>query len=130
MSLKTFLLLLILIATACHSPSIKSSRNLNCSMFQITRIEQDSTESNALSIVVAMAGQSKFIDYPAIAAVTNSKGDTIATGAMAFYGQISGSSQTYKVVSKLGNFPIKGIYVVHFASRMDDLNCTFPYQIQ
>jgi len=97
-----------------------------CDSFCVTNIQLDTT-NNSLDITIFLEGDSnRFINYPYVTAVTDSSGDTLATGFMNFYGQFGGTSQTYGTNTTLNSLPASVTATIHFHYDNNSV-CALPY---
>ncbi len=86
----------------------------------------DSTVANTMDVTIFMAGSNTdFINYPYISLITDSNGDTIATGTINFFGQIGNTSQTYAVSTNLDSIPVNFSCTVYY--NYDTLVCALSY---
>jgi hypothetical protein len=75
-----------------------TAQSINCDLFTVSSIAPDEFDVNNTLINIQMSGDgSDFANYPLVASVTDCNGDTVATGAMFFFGQIGGTEQSYPV---------------------------------
>lgn len=87
-----------------------------CDQFCVQKIEFDT--SGALNATIDFSADSNlFINYPYVSAVIDIQGDTVATGYMFYFGQISNTVQDYPLTTDLSApFPedFEGFVIFNF----------------
>lgn len=128
--MKPKLFLIILLINACAV--IKAQDLLPCESFCVTNVIMDTDTS--LKVTVFMKGAGLFIDYPCVHTITDTNGDTIATGVVDYYGQLGETFQGYTLKTKLTSLPANFKGTMHFSYYyMPDDNsllkkrCPLPY---
>jgi len=78
--------------------SFSKAQTFSCSDFSIVSTQQNTQNPNEVLLDIQFSAPSNtFVNYPYVAAVLNCNGDTVATGALNFFGQFGQSTQTYSV---------------------------------
>lgn len=84
-------LLLFSFSNTIHSQSV-------CEKLNVVNVSPDTSKSGGYVVSMYFNSMSKdFINYPRVIAVTDCKGDTVATGEMFYFGQIGATTQAYPI---------------------------------
>ncbi|MFY9309783.1 MAG: T9SS type A sorting domain-containing protein [Bacteroidia bacterium] len=97
---------------------------ITCSDFCATDIQIDSAGFMAVNLLFS-ENDTSFITYPYISAITDTNGDTVATGALNSFGQFGNTSQTYNLTTSLNSIPANFNCTIHF--RYDSEECILSY---
>lgn len=104
---------------------MRTEAQINCNSFCVTNIQMD-TAAHFMDITIFMSGTSSdFINYPYVAMVTDTLGDTLATANMNFFGQFGNSSQVYTDSTILDSIPTNFHCIVYL--HYDTITCALPY---
>ncbi len=118
-----FMAIICLPAYAVQSPPI------NCTQFKVQHMRQHLKEKNTLELRIRYTGKKAgFINYPHVALIKNSKGDTLATGSLGLYGQMANTTDEFKVILKPGQMLKKGNYTIYF--KYNRAVCLLPYEVK
>jgi type IX secretion system substrate protein len=121
--MKTKRLIILIVSLMAY---INCNALINCNSFCVTNIQMDTSTTHTMDVTIFMAGTSNdFIDYPYISVITDSIGDTIATGMMNFFGQFGNTSQTYQVNTSWDSIPANFHCTLYF--KYDSVTCTLLY---
>lgn len=99
-----------------------------CDELAITQFMLDDQNPDQWLITIAYeGGDNPFIEYPFIDVLLNDDGDTLATGFLFFFGQISGIAQDYPVTvlpgAQISSFTISFVY--NLGDDADTCNLAF-----
>jgi hypothetical protein len=104
-----------------------SSQSISCDQFCVTNIGYNLAFPEGLVARILFTGDSQqFINYPYVIAILDENGDTLATGDIFYFGQISNTVQDYPVMAVADSFETEGFtgtVVFHF----DTITCELPY---
>lgn len=103
MKTKRLLILTLIVAAAMNT----KAQTISCSSFCITDIQMD-TLPNTMNVTVYFFEADTnitHINYPYISVITDSNGDTVATGTMNFFVQSPNTSQTYSMTTSMTSVP-------------------------
>jgi hypothetical protein len=121
--MKTKNLILAILSVMAY---INCNALITCNSFCVTNIRMDTTTTHIMDVTIFMSGTSNdFINYPYVSVITDSIGDTIATGVMNFFGQFGNTSQTYQVNTSWSSIPSNFHCTVYF--KHDSVTCTLLY---
>lgn len=106
-----------------------SNPQVSCESFCVTNLSLNPL-LNVANLSIAYNGlPNGFIDYPYVASVTNTNGDTIALGTMNSFGQISGTTANYEVSVLNGvQWNPSDVVFVHFVFNNQICSLTYPCQ--
>jgi hypothetical protein len=117
------MLLLLVFALFAFKKSMYSKKD--CAIFNVVKLSMDTANVHQHHIEIYMEGDSNnFITHPYVLALTNSRGDTMATGKIAYVRHDGGHSQIYEVGCNFESLP-DDVYLVHF--KYDLGICDLPY---
>ena len=122
--MKSISLLFILLFVFTKSATY--AQEADCSMFCVTNIQLDSLSPGFMNVTIQFSSDDTlFINYPHVSAVINELGDTVATGTLNFFGQISNTTLDYPVETDLQTIPENfNAYVVF---NYDTSTCILSY---
>jgi hypothetical protein len=120
---KIAIFIIILIVSACKTHKVVAKSE--CDSIFIKNIQFDCNEPEIAIVTINIdLPKSDFLNYPHVSEILNTKGDTIATGSLIYYGQNGQSTDDYRVTkTKLYN-PKDSKYIVFF--RFDRV-CALTY---
>ncbi len=96
--------------------------NFPCSSFCVTEVTLDPV-NGIWSVNISFEGSSNdFVNYPYVAWMQNSAGDTVAQGQMEYFGQLGGTSQVYHPDALSADFSSGLIFFV-----FDQDTCALAY---
>lgn len=127
-SLALFSLLLLQISLPCFSQST------DCSLFCTSLVRLDAEQGNLLVTIYNGDSSGTQLNYPYVAFVLDSQGDTLAKGDFrnSFYAHMGGSVLTYVVPTSRTQLPEGGDFLVHltYTDLIDDrrvISCPLPF---
>lgn len=102
---------------------------VSCSSFCVTDLSLDSSLNEAFLSISYAGNLNSMINYPHVATVTNTSGDTIAIGSIFSFGQFGGTTATYGVsLSNVTQWDPSEVVYVHFV--FNDQTCILTYPCQ
>lgn len=105
------------------------SGQIPCSSFCVKDITMDTMTKNSLLVHVEFSSDTVvFINYPHVSAITDSDGDTVATGTLSFFVQFRNTIQEYPAEASWISVPEGFTGNVHF--NFDQSSCILPFPCQ
>ncbi len=112
----------------CIGSAQGNAQSIDSTWFCITGITFDTIGPNTMHVSIAMDGTgTDFVNYPYITEfIEDATGDTIATGAMYYFGQMGGTTMAYPMATLLDTLPV-GFTTGTAWFTYDTVICTLPY---
>ncbi len=102
------------------------SSTISCSSFCVENISFDT--SGILNVSINFSGDfNNFINYPYVSQVLNQNGDVIASGELAYFGQVGGTTIPYSVSNSIFSAPFPPNFIGSVIFNYDNNICVLPY---
>lgn len=111
MKTKTLFITFFIVLNYC---SALFGQTANCSDFLVVGVSPDTLNTNGYNVSIQFnASPDVFINYPYVSALLDCNGDTVATGSMAFFGQVGQTTNDFPITvnGSLACEPLTAVFV-------------------